>query len=185
LPPTLALWRRLDTPGHDACQLERARDGWLLNGSAIYCLGGLPVRLQYSVRCDKKWRAMEGQVTGSVGGQGVYLTIEHSGNGGWILNGVAAAGLDDCQDLDFGFTPATNALQLRRLALESGQVAEVPVAWLDVPEGKLQRLEQHYRRMSKTKYQYDAPRFDYHAQLVVGSNGFVRQYPELWDAECG
>jgi uncharacterized protein len=184
MAPIIALWRRLDAPGHDACQLERARDGWLLHGAAIYCLEGVPVRLQYSVKCDKKWRATEGQVTGLVGGQGVYLTVEHSNNSAWTLNGVTVAGLDDCQDLDFGFTPATNALQLRRLALESGQSADVPVAWLDVPEGKLQRLEQSYQRMSKMKYQYDAPRFDYHALLVVGSNSLVQQYPGLWEAEC-
>src|SRR5207244_2474062 len=30
------LWRRLDTPGHDACRLERSDAGWELDGTAVF-----------------------------------------------------------------------------------------------------------------------------------------------------
>ena len=59
----------------------------------------------------------------------------------------------------------------------------VPVAWLEVPPGTLTRLEQRYRRVSDTSYDYDAPRFEYHAVLEVDPVGFVRRYPELWEME--
>jgi hypothetical protein len=46
--------------------------------------------------------------------------------------------------MDLGFTPATNLLQLRRPALEPGQAAAAPAAWLDVSAGTLEELTQRY-----------------------------------------
>ena len=37
---------------------------------------------------------------------------------GWRLNGVRVEGLEHLVDLDYGFTPATNVLQLSRIALK-------------------------------------------------------------------
>jgi hypothetical protein len=37
-------------------------------------------------------------------------------SGVWRLNDLEISGLDECVDLDLGFTPATNLLPIRRLA---------------------------------------------------------------------
>lgn len=91
--------------------------------------------------------------------------------------------VEGCSDLDLGFTPATNLLQLRRLALADGQAADVPVAWLDVSAGTLDLLSQRYERRTKGTYWYEAARFDYAALLEVDPSGFIQRYPELWEAE--
>jgi uncharacterized protein len=93
--------------------------------------------------------------------------------------------LGECVDLDFGFTPATNLSQLRRIALPIGKAAEVPVAWLDAPFGSLELLQQRYERRTAGTYWYQAPRFDYAALLQVSRAGFVQQYQGLWEAEFG
>jgi hypothetical protein len=62
------------------------------------------------------------------------------------VNSAAVPGLDGCIDLDFGFTPATNLLHLRRTGLAEGQEADVNVAWFDVPAGALTMLPQRYKR---------------------------------------
>ena len=91
--------------------------------------------------------------------------------------------LEGCLDLDLGFTPATNLTQLRRVALPVGTGADIPVAWLDVPAGRLERLDQRYERRTVEGYWYAAPRFDYAALLQVSALGFVEQYPGLWAIE--
>ena len=91
--------------------------------------------------------------------------------------------LDDCVDLDFGFTPATNTCALRRLALAIGQSAEVSAAWLDVSTGLLERLVQRYERRSEDTYWYESPRFEYAGSFSVAPSGFVVAYPGLWVAE--
>ena len=177
------LWRRLDTPGHDACRLEQIERGWRLEGSAVFRHEGGPARLAYRVDCDATWRSREGRISGWIGAREIDIAIDHSVDGRWLLNGVAVAGLDRCIDLDYGFTPATNLFQLRRVNLAVGEGADVPVAWLDVPDGTLSVLHQRYERRTRHQYWYEAPRFEYTTMLEIGATGFARRYPPLWEAE--
>ena len=191
-----ALWRRLDVPGHDACRLEEVEHGWRLYGTAVFRLDGAPARLDYFVDCDRAWHARTASVEGWVGAQEIAITIARGPDGRWLLDDAPVPGLDDCIDVDFGFTPATNLLQLRRVALAVGDAANVPVAWLDVPANTLERLEQRYHRSTGTTYDYESrfpevriPRLaalardDYHAVLETTADGFVRRYPGLWELE--
>jgi uncharacterized protein len=152
----VALWRRLDVPGHDACRLDEVEDGWRLHGTAVFSLEGAPARLDYRVECDRAWHARAAHVDGWVGAQRIAITVTHAADGRWLLDGVPVPGLEDCIDVDFGFTPATNLLQLRRVALAIGEAANVPVAWLDVPANTLERLEQRYHRSTSTTYDYES-----------------------------
>jgi uncharacterized protein len=122
-------------------------------------------------------------VRGWIGERTVEFSIERSSGGRWTLDGEVMSALRDCMDLDFGFTPSTNLLQLRRLALDNGQGADAPAAWLDVSTGTLDVLVQRYERRSETTYWYEAPRFNYAELLEVDNIGFVRRYPSLWEAE--
>ena len=177
------LWRRLDAPGHDACRLDEVDGGWRLHGAAVFRLDGVPARLDYFVDCDRAWRARTASVEGWVGTEPVAITIARDAGGRWLLDDEPVPGLDDCVDVDFGFTPATNVLQLRRAALAVGEAADVPVAWLDVPANTLERLEQRYHRLTDATYDYESPRFSYHAVLETTPEGFARRYPGLWELE--
>lgn len=117
------------------------------------------------------------------GVQPVALSIERTNTGLWTLNGLVVSRLENCVDLDLGFTPATNLLPIRRLNLVEGQSAEVPAAWLNVAAGTLDVLPQRYQRRSKVTYWYEAPSVHYAALLEVASTGFVLQYPRLWEVE--
>jgi hypothetical protein len=177
------LWRRLDGPGHDACRLEQQGSGWQLDGTAVFLLDGRPACLTYAATCDVGWRAQGGQVRGWIGDRPVAFSMARLEAGGWTLDGREVPGLRACVDLDFGFTPSTNLLQVRRLALDCGQAADAPAAWLDVSTGALDVLVQRYERRSETTYWYQAPRFDYAQLLEVDHLGFVRRYPGLWEVE--
>jgi uncharacterized protein len=177
------LWHRLETPGHDACRLIQGDGTWRLEGMAAFLLEGVPACVAYELECDGEWRTREGAVHGWVGSLPLDFRITRTPEGSWTLNGQIVPDLDGCVDLDLGFTPATNLSQLRRVALEVGQAADVPVAWLDVPVGTLQMLHQRYERRTAGTYWYESPRFDYFALLQVNETGFVEKYPELWEAE--
>jgi len=177
------LWRRLDTPGHDACRLEESHSGWELEGTAIFRHDGAPALLTYHVACDPAWRTQQGQVRGWIGAQSVEFNVVRAAGGVWTLGGEAVPGLESYVDLDLGFTPATNLLQLRRLALAEGQAADVPVAWLNVPAGTLEILPQRYERRGTATYWYEAPSVNYAALLEVTPTGFIHRYPGLWEME--
>ena len=89
--------------------------------------------------------------------------------------------MEGCLDLDFGFTPATNYLQLRRLDTPVGETREFDVAWFD-GEGGLIRLPQTYQRLTETTYDYASSQGGYRAVLEMDPGGFVVHYPTLWRA---
>jgi hypothetical protein len=177
------LWRRLDVPGHDACRLLASGAGWKLEGTATFREYGAVARLDYSLMCDRSWHAQRGHVSGWFGERVIELVVTRSEGGAWAVNGVAVPGLERYVDLDFGFTPATNLPQLRRIDLTEGEAADVPVAWLDVSSTALTVLAQRYERRSEQTYWYQSPSAGYEGLLEVDSAGFIRRYPDLWEAE--
>ncbi|GLS23567.1 hypothetical protein GCM10007874_65880 [Labrys miyagiensis] len=178
-----AFWRRLDVPGHDMAVLTaRPGGGWLLQGHAAFNETGDPTGLSYEVELDERWRSLGGRVRGVRGLQRFDHVIRHD-DGGWSLDGRVIEGLGHLVDLDFGFTPATNMPQLRRLALEIVQSAKFTVVWFDVGMGTLTALPQIYRRESETTYWYESPTADFEGLIELAPSGFARVYPTLWREE--
>jgi len=177
-----ALWRRLDRPGHDAAALTSDVAGRSLCGVAVFLHEAGPARVDYSVDLDPSWRTLRGRVNGFVGDR-TFDHIISRGPEGWRLNGTLIAGLDQLDDLDFGFTPATNMQQLQRAKPAIGQTIDLAVAWFDVDAVTLTKLPQRYQRRSETTYSYEAPTIPYEGLLELTSNGFVANYPGLWILE--
>ena len=185
LPPVCTiLWRRIDSPGHDACSLRAEESGCRLTGTAAFSLDGRPWHLAYAIACDSEWRAREATVTGSIGTRAVELGIVAKPGAGWALNGTEQPQVAGCLDVDLNFTPATNLIAIRRLALQVGDRADAPAAWLRFPDLALERLEQHYHRVALDQYDYRAPGVGYAATLQVSEIGFVTRYPGLWELEA-
>ncbi len=177
-----AHWRRLDTKGDDVCRLLRLEKGWRLSGEAVFDEEGKHYALFYTVDCDAQFQTLRARVTGTMDTADIDITIERRGDI-WALNGIDAPQTKNCLDVDLGFTPATNLIPLRRLSLGLGERASAPAAYLRFPELLLERLEQEYRRLNETDYDYNSPRFGYHETLVVTGVGFVTEYPPFWRGE--
>ncbi len=178
------LWRRLEDPGHDACRLLSSGDGWRLEGTAVFRAAAGACCLRYQVLADSRFRTRRATVTGHLGRRAVDLRIGapgRAGSGRWRLNGEPVPGVDGCLDLDLGFTPATNLLPIRRLALRVGEAAEAPAAYLSFPALRLRPLPQRYRRTGRHAYAYEAPTFGYAGTLSVTRHGAVRDYPGLFE----
>jgi len=178
------LWRQLDAPGHDGCGLWSLPHGWRLSGTAVFRSNDQPCHLAYEVECDPSWYTCSAAVTGYIGETVLALNIERLPDARWTFNGTEQPDVAGLADVDLGFTPATNLVQLRRLSLKIGQMSEAPVAYLHFPALTLGRMDQRYRRISAHEYHYESPTFDYDALLQVTDHGFVTHYPDLWSLEA-
>lgn len=178
-----AFWQCLYTPGHDAaCLLPGANGGWSLRGTAVFRHAVGPACVNYTVELDRDWQTIWGSVQGWLADRTFDHVIERRADG-WQLDGEPAAGLDHLVDLDFGFTPATNMQQLRRMALQPGEAADIPVVWFDLGATELIELPQHYACLDGTAYRYASPQGPYEAVLEIAPNGFAKLYPDLWRME--
>ncbi|WP_265518675.1 putative glycolipid-binding domain-containing protein [Nitratireductor luteus] len=177
-----AIWRRLDTPGHDAARLVRSGAGYLLAGTAVFLHPKGPACIRYRVHVDHEWNTIDGHVEGFVAGETVRHEIGRDGDC-WRLDGRKMPDTAPLRDLDLGFTPATNLLQLRRAGPRLGCSVELTVAWFDIGETRITSLPQAYVRRSERTYEYSAPSVPYEAVLEMAPNGFVQSYPRLWTME--
>lgn len=180
-PPTVLFWRKLDSPGYDSCRFFELADGYRLSGVAVFLESGFACHLQYEVMADAAFRTTSASVAGFVGPTPIDAQIRSTGAGNWEVGGRNDRSLAGCLDVDLGFTPATNLLPLRRLALEVGQEAQAPAAYLAFPSMRFEVLPQHYRRLSLTEYDYTSPSFGYQATLCVSPIGAIIQYPGLFE----
>ena len=178
IPVARFLWRRLDQPGHDCCRLLRGRDGWRLAGTAAFREGRRLCQVRYEVAIDRRWRTRQALVTGFIDHRPLDLRLVASADG-WSLNGVLQRGLRH-PDLDLGFTPATNLIPLRRLALAIGEQADAPATYLPFPRLRLVELPQRYRRLDRERYDYRSPTAGYHGILRVSPLGAVIAYPRVF-----
>ena len=179
------LWRRLDRPGHEAARLVFHAPFWQLTGTAVFADAGVPCRVEYQVSCDPGWRTLAAQLSGWIGGQRLVCGISADGRRRWRLDGREVAEVEGCVDLDLSFSPATNLLPIRRLALTVGDAAPVRAAWLRFPECRLEPLEQRYERLDSERYRYESGSGAevFRAELRVAPSGFVVEYPGLWTRE--
>lgn len=176
-----AFWRRLDIPGHDAARVAETGNGYELFGQATFLDPRGPTTLRYVLDLATDWSTRGGLITGFIGERAIDTHIVRTPEG-WTLNG-RAFGMPDVVDLDLGFTPATNMIQLRRVNLAQGQAADFDVAWLDTGDVELVRLPQHYERSGANDYDYHSPTVDYRATIVLAASGFAAVYPGLWEIE--
>ena len=98
------------------------------------------------------------------------------------MNGELNEAVTGCVDVDLAFTPATNLIPIRRLALPIGSEAKFDVAWLEFPSFSLTRLDQVYRRTGDEAYTFTSGGGSFTARLRVNEAGFVVDYPGLWRA---
>lgn len=177
------IWRKFEDAGHEIASLERLDNGWKLFGTAVFSNKGLPCRIEYLVMCDVLWETKQVKVSGLVGEQKVDINLEVDEEKQWFFNGSRLPLLSGCTDIDLGFSPSTNLLPIRRLALGIGQQSEVKAAWLHFPSFELKVLPQTYRRDSEKVYRYESAGGSFVSTLKVNNAGFVTDYPGLWQAE--
>jgi uncharacterized protein len=178
-------WRRLDVPGREEARVERTDTGWRLTGELEVEEAGIAARLRYAIDCDQEWHTRSAAIEGEAGGGPIRFLLAADSAGHWTCNGTPVPELAGALDVDLGFTPATNTLPIRRLALAVGESARVRSAWLRFPELRLEPLEQTYTREAGHSFRYRAlvDGEPFIARLDTDAFGRVLRYEGLWQAE--
>jgi uncharacterized protein len=162
--------------------LAESQDGYRLQGVAVLPLGELPCHIEYAVAVDGQWRPSQAQarITTPAATREIVLRSPHGA--GWEVDGELRPDLDGCPDVDFGWTPATNTVPIRRLGLQAGQTASITAAWVRFPQLDVVASEQRYRRLATDRWQYTSGPYD--CQLVTDPDtGLVLSYgDDLWRA---
>jgi uncharacterized protein len=182
--PPVAAWRHRGLrDGFEVVFVAAQSQGQQFHGHVAAVEEGQPWAVQYSIVVDGSWKTCSVQVFAwSASGQ-QQVSLKRSDSQGWLVDGAAAPQLDGCFDVDLEASTLTNALPIQRLQLGTGQLAEVPAAYVRTPDLAVERLEQQYQRISDSgqerRFAYSAPRFDYAGELTYDTHGLLVDYPGL------
>ncbi len=173
---TTVFWQASDG-GSEVCRLERAGHGWHLRGTVLTHEAKQPIEIRYAVTVDSGWATTHVAVQVAIAG-GEPRELSQLGA---LWSGTPRPPeYRDCVDVDLSFTPATNTLPIRRLGLDTGDEAQVDVAWLIWPELRVRPVRQVYARLAEHRYRYTQD--DFTAEIVVDNQGLVLEYEGLWRA---
>ena len=174
-------WRNLQFDGLEHCEVRRSAEGYLLTGTVVGVLQNKqPMKAVYDIHCDEQWRTHRVRIDQMLGKESQSLSLIVESRGRWRANGKNMPGLAKCIDVDFGLTPATNTLPIRRLGLRVGQREEATAAWIKFPDLTIQPLQQTYGRLSDSIYRYESSS-GFSADIVVDDVGLVITYPRGWN----
>jgi uncharacterized protein len=183
---TEIFWFREPGPSAELCRVTDDERGTTFVGTVLAVEDGTPFEIGYEVRTGADG-ATEDVAVSSSSPAGFRLRLHRDPSGRWYAvdgDGRRArqpmAGVDDCVDVDLGFTPATNTLPIRRLHLGLNEEKEIAALWLRFPDLTLLRQGQIYRRVGREAYLYRSG--DFQAMLTVDGDGIVTNYDGLWRA---
>lgn len=132
---------------------------------------------------DASGATRRAQVSGSSDTGRREVTLEHDGAGHWTIDGVPAPELAGCLDVDLESSAFTNTLPVQRLALDVGERASAPAAYVRAADLRVERLEQTYLRLpdegGRQRFDYESPAFGFRCLLVYDEHGLVLDYPGI------
>jgi hypothetical protein len=158
--------------------LSAHRNGYRLAGRTFILHDGIRVEIDYQVETRPDWSTRSASV--SIPALATVFEVNVSQARRWVINGDHRADLKGCNDIDLGWTPATNTLPIRRLRLARGVPRTIRVAWLKWSELVFMPAEQTYTRRGEGMFTYSSG--DFTADLDVDQHGVVVTYgqPPIW-----
>ena len=173
------LWQWLQGIGLERFEFTQDGDLWILRGTVL-TLPNTPAEARYEIVCDGQFFTRSAYIAlrDARGERAVKVVRE---NGHWHQNGAEVEGLDNAIDIDLGWSPSTNTLPIRRLALRVGASSgELTAAWVRFPDLILEPLRQEYHRLEERVYQYSSRSGAFQAKLLVDEHGIVEDYEGFW-----
>jgi hypothetical protein len=177
----LVAWERVDeSAGHSMARLGRLPRGWRCHGTEVLAGPRQLLSCWFNVDLDQDWVTREVVVGAVADGGRRTLTLSADDRRRWKVNGRHHPDLDGCIDVDVAATPLTNTFPIRRLAgLEVGGQVTTPIAWVDVPDLGVTRVDQTYRRLPDVEglaaWEYRDPQHG-PFRLTVDTDGLVVTY---------
>jgi hypothetical protein len=176
------LWHCALLSSSEHCSISLGDDTTQFVGTAVLPVADEPGQIEWAARTDSTGRTESGHadITTPAGTRRLELVAGTDRH--WRVDGTPVGVLDGCDDVDFGWTPATNTLPIRRLGLTPGASATIRAAWVRFPELDVVLSEQTYTRLAEDRWRYASGSFE--AELTVDpATGVVQRYgSDLWQA---
>jgi hypothetical protein len=172
--------RTLDHASLETAIFESEAGGHRLRGEVLVLHEGQPLVVRYTLHVDPQGRSRLLDLEQDFSAQVRRLSLERGADGAWHRDGRPLPGLEDCEDVDLGLSPSTNAFPIRRMRTAGMARMELCTVWVEFPSLEVQRSAQRYTRLAADSWRYENLDSGFSTRLVVDDAGFVLDYAGVW-----
>lgn len=141
---------------------------------------GKPWLVRYTLTLNPRWEAQTVFIE-VMSEQNYTIELYKNDLQQWLNEkGEHLEAFDGCVDVDISFTPFTNSLPINRLQLTKGEGQNISVVWVDIKNGDVKRVKQRYLNKGSRIYKYENEHSGYISELIVDDEGYVVDYPGVW-----
>lgn len=174
--PAVAAWRHVGArEGFEVASFQQTADGWLVRGTTAAVEGTDAWAVRYEITVDQHWLTRSAHIVTMSG----EITVAHDGRGNWLVDDLPRPDLDGSLDVDLESSAMTNTFPVHRLSRQVGARQAAPAAYVRATTLEVQRLEQHYTPLDEHRFHYEAPAFDFTAELSYDDTGLIIDYPGI------
>jgi uncharacterized protein len=168
-----------DAPGSSPDQRALTADGVVVGVRE-----GRPYRARYRIDSTQNWQVQNLHIE-LLDASRPALSLRSDGEGRWWQSDDRLLpNLNGCVDVDLSATPFTNTLAIRRLALQPGEVRNLSVVYIAVPQLTIQAVPQRYTCLEVNSqggiYRYEGLMRNFSVDLLVDRDGLVIEYPKAF-----
>ena len=175
------LWTGREYYSLENCLVDVTPSGADINSVIVGKYEGRIYRVEYHIKTNPDWETQFVQVTSRHSNREQKFRLHKFGEDRWIAEGQAVNEFTGCMDVDIVVTPFTNTLPINRLKLGVNESQEVRVIYFDLLKQQLRPVQQLYTRIGDLKYHYENIPNDFEADITIDENGFVVDYPSLFE----
>ena len=178
-------WQGVEEWLAEHAQIDLGDDGVMATGVQLG-VDPEPYLVEYRLDAPSGWITRRLEVEASGAGWRRSLSLEHDGRGGWTADGKPVPDVDGALDCDLAFSPLTNLMPVRRLALhEAAGSHDLAMAWVSVPDLAVHRSPQRYQHLRPGVVRFASLDSDFTADLELDADGLVVRYPGLAERVAG
>ncbi|MDQ0640056.1 hypothetical protein QF042_003621 [Pedobacter sp. W3I1] len=174
------IWKGLHYNSIENCVINVGAKSINIDSSIIGYIDNAIYKVDYTIHADTDWNTISFGIKSKVNGITNQISGQKIGNL-WKIDGDYQDGLANCTDIDISLTPFTNSLPINRLHLNQNQQMVIDVLYINILEHKIMGVQQKYTRLAEKKYHYQNIENDFESVIEVDNDGFVIDYPRLFE----
>jgi hypothetical protein len=167
-------WTTWEGDGDETATILWENEGFTVSGVVSDALDREHV--QYVLRLSATWQVRQFLLFRDLDEPDLWLATD--GRGRWgEMNGDHRPELDGCYDIALDCTPLTHTLPIRRLPLDDGDVAELPVMLVDPDTLGVRSVTMRYTRLAADRWYVERLDGSSGEELSVDEFGVVLDHP--------
>ncbi|MEW6196911.1 MAG: putative glycolipid-binding domain-containing protein [Bacteroidota bacterium] len=161
--------------------LEEKDNRFVAKGNILGVVKEKPIKIIYEVTTDKNWNFCTVVIKQQSEFELDLFLKKDSSNQWFDRNGNHLTHYDGCTDVDISLTPFTNTLPINKLKLAKDESKKLMVLYVDLPAFEIKPFVQCYTNLGNNRYKYENISTGFTSIIQVDDDGFVINYPGIWE----